>query len=182
MRRKLRFQSTFPVGGATAGVSDGLSSMVFQSTLPVGGSDNTSLLPFLRGRYFNPRSPHGERQRGYGCYLNQWNFNPRSPHGERQIPNVSKIQSESFQSTLPAWGATIENSGNITDNNFNPRSPHGERLILLVIVLILILFQSTLPAWGATINSLRQAFQLQFQSTLPAWGATVKSKHTAMTA
>ena len=110
------------------------------------------------------------------------NFNPRSPHGERHADANNLDAETQFQSTLPAWGATIENSGNITDNNFNPRSPHGERLILLVIVLILILFQSTLPAWGATINSLRQAFQLQFQSTLPAWGATVKSKHTAMTA
>ena len=33
-------------------------------------------------------------------------FNPRSPHGERQFKNVFLAKGDVFQSTLPAWGAT----------------------------------------------------------------------------
>ena len=57
----------------------------------------------------------------------------------------------SFQSTLPAWGATIE--GRIqaaAESGFNPRSPRGERPTIAVGVTARSLFQSTLPAWGAT--------------------------------
>ena len=35
--------------------------------------------------YFNPRSPHGERRRGYKARTRADNFNPRSPHGERHV-------------------------------------------------------------------------------------------------
>ena len=33
-------------------------------------------------------------------------FNPRSPHGERRQHEPYSQQSQKFQSTLPAWGAT----------------------------------------------------------------------------
>ena len=62
--------------------------------------------------YFNPRSPHGERQRGgmvsgYVCH-----FNPRSPHGERlkMLRQCGLLQ------------------------YFNPRSPHGERRSFLATI------------------------------------------------
>ena len=82
----------------------------------------------FQSNYFNPRSPHGERL----CVLFMYNFkryfNPRSPHGERRMtaeeaarlaisihaprtgsdrrkPRRKRRQS-SFQSTLPARGAT----------------------------------------------------------------------------
>ena len=32
-----------------------------------------------------------------------------------------------FQSTLPAWGATIHGTSSLQSRNFNPRSPRGER-------------------------------------------------------
>ena len=57
-----------------------------------------------------------------------------------------------FQSTLPAWGATI-------------RQCLGSSRCRI--------FQSTLPAWGATVDSTdRRRPIMIFQSTLPAWGAT----------
>ena len=34
-------------------------------------------------------------------------FNPRSPHGERPPETTQKRKSIKFQSTLPAWGATL---------------------------------------------------------------------------
>ena len=78
-------------------------------------------------------------------------FNPRSPHGERQLFKRSLASTLGFQSTLPARGAT-DGYNNITKIAmisihaprtgsdchtsplqfrivyFNPRSPHGERL------------------------------------------------------
>ena len=57
-----------------------------------------------------------------------------------------------FQSTLPAWGATI--------TCLSPARYFR--------------FQSTLPAWGATFKLSRDLFlPVKFQSTLPAWGATL---------
>ena len=78
--------------------------------------------------HFNPRSPHGERQRGtVRCVLHD-DFNPRSPHGERQEKGVQ---------ALPP-------------RHFNPRSPHGERPCDAAVSLFDFSFQSTLPARGAT--------------------------------
>ncbi len=77
-------------------------------------------------------------------------FNPRSPHGERHWPFDSCIVQVAFQSTLPAWGATIGLdkpevskpvsihaprmgsdlalvSCTLSPLRFNPRAPNGAR-------------------------------------------------------
>ena len=101
-----------------------------------------------------------------------------------------------FQSTLPAWGATWQCIAfPMRFAYFNPRSPHGERRVLYAFIKILSTFQSTLPAWGATGKDSppgKKQFHFNprsphgerlhlkyfafisdsFQSTLPAWGAT----------
>ncbi len=100
-------------------------------------------------------------------------FNPRSPRGERQRINAEIFVTVIFQSTLPAWGATLA----------------------LLQALFASIFQSTLPAWGATVlpycyhygydisihaprvgsdaTLFRMGMMITlFQSTLPAWGAT----------
>ena len=57
----------------------------------------------------------------------------------------------SFQSTLPVWGATDTIS----------------------IDMLCGVFQSTLPVWGATPRAmLANLIVFRFQSTLPVWGAT----------
>ena len=101
----------------------------------------------------------------------------------------------SFQSTLPARGATRVQSAARADRkdfnprsphgerhdsasafcslwHFNPRSPHGERLYQAGQRCKHGRFQSTLPARGATNISASSAVQSIFQSTLPARGAT----------
>ena len=78
------------------------------------------------------------------------NFNPRSPHGERRADVKLTLKQCSFQSTLPARGAT--DRVELKDRAF--------------------LFQSTLPARGATLELLKTAVYQSFQSTLPARGAT----------
>ena len=101
-------------------------------------------------------------------------FNPRSPHGERPKPARNGGIGSSFQSTLPARGATrpvrllllrlaisihaprtgsdiLLFSSKAAFFYFNPRSPHGERRIHTSAHLQAnSKFQSTLPARGAT--------------------------------
>ena len=139
-------------GSDSPPASQSIRTALFQSTLPARGA--TSRIPriVLQSRYFNPRSPHGERPGaaeaaeqagrisihaprtgsdtdarlvvGFDGY-----FNPRSPHGERL--------------RRPAWRTCR--------SYFNPRSPHGER-----------------PGSGK--SQAKSGFV--FQSTLPARGAT----------
>ena len=58
-------------------------------------------------RYFNPRSPNGERPCPVAALysVNRY-FNPRSPHGERLRADAKAATMPTFQSTLPARGAT----------------------------------------------------------------------------
>ena len=73
---------------------------------PRTGSDGVSLPRELRRIYFNPRSPHGERQAPSVSFLPGTYFNPRSPHGERLKLSGRTSRQKEFQSTLPARGAT----------------------------------------------------------------------------
>ena len=127
-----------------------------------------------RKKHFNPRSPHGERLSFFDftrvalyisihaprtgsdgnsyCQIPEYaNFNPRSPHGERHCESCNQPCLTTFQSTLPARGATFAVPKNVRRSkfqstlpargatciaewrithvaHFNPRSPHGERL------------------------------------------------------
>ena len=159
LRRGAEFQSTLPARGATrhCNPADAPQPEIFQPTLPargatVGadvlfhpafrisihaprtGSDSRRLPPPLLRRNFNPRSPHGERpltsDKTPSAFVY---FNPRSPHGERRANLPHALLHCTFQSTLPARGATIWT--NKTLSKF--------------------LFQSTLPARGATTAPLR---------------------------
>ena len=102
-------------------------------------------------------------------------FNPRSPYGERRIWSRSSSTSSSFQSTLPLRGATPRprRLAGATPY-FNPRSPYGERRGLHALLLGGVEFQSTLPLRGATLLlPLTAARSSIFQSTLPLRGATL---------
>ena len=81
-------------------------------------------------------------------------FNPRSPHGERPCSHPIPARDTSFQSTLPARGATcalLEVLG------IQPISIHA-------------------PRTGSDRGSVRGRAPPVFQSTLPARGATERSK------
>ena len=148
-------------------------SSIISIHAPRTGSDDGSRRHFEKRGNFNPRSPHGERR--FSRFLPRFaviisihaprtgsddgsrrhfekrgNFNPRSPHGERRADVKLTLKQCSFQSTLPARGAT--DRVELKDRAF--------------------LFQSTLPARGATLELLKTAVYQSFQSTLPARGAT----------
>ena len=115
------------------------------------GSDLRSSVPLVLPKNFNPRPPRGERL-GFMRYV------------------VSLVR---FQSTPPAWGATLKEYDSLyrelisihaprvgSDlrltyafkdcSYFNPRPPRGERRAQNISVINLFVFQSTPPAWGAT--------------------------------
>ena len=125
----IKFQSTLPVWGATGGAIPGAGKQAVSIHAPRVGSDRLVV---------------SENDK-------ELSFNPRSPCGERLLCAAAGGLEKSFQSTLPVWGATFENSEDYKATKF----------------------QSTLPVWGATPKSETINTQNLFQSTLPVWGATL---------
>jgi len=191
------FQSTLPARGATRVSCSRLCRPLVSIHAPRAGSDHHANPPIDWSRSFNPRSPRGERpparrqhspigsvsihapRAGSDAGLLEFvppsaGFNPRSPRGERHQHDKVEIIKATFQSTLPARGATrfqcrccgwltvsIHAPRAGSDANSSPRAKTPSW------------FQSTLPARGATspAPALVVAIAL-FQSTLPARGAT----------
>ena len=81
----LRFQSTLPVGGATAKIfSKTAAKTKFQSTLPVGGATNSKSIRSAQ-RFISIHAPRGGSDIVYvRTDTELLYFNPRSPWGERQ--------------------------------------------------------------------------------------------------
>ena len=140
---------------------------------PLAGSDSRLAPECHRFRYFNPRSPCGERQivndlvyrhrlfqstlplRGatssIGAPSQMCAFQSTLPLRGATRTHVSTHAPLPFQSTLPLRGATWHGAGDGQSlGHFNPRSPCGERRLGVYRVLTLNLFQSTLPLRGAT--------------------------------
>ena len=182
--------------GWSAGCSGGRR---FQSTLPAWG-ETACPSPCARSlSYFNPLSPHGERQKSEKQFQSAWvNFNPLSPHGERpscftmysrpmpisiHSPRMGrdytreKAQSGpkiiSIHSPRMGRDGGRQRSTNFS-RDFNPLSPHGERPDGCLEDEDYMRFQSTLPAWGETKNASLSCTSMPFQSTLPAWGETAQ--------
>ena len=169
----------------------------FQSTLPARGATETCPMLSNARRYFNPRSPHGERPKSSRARSRQKeDFNPRSPHGERRVIRSAPSGSAAFQSTLPARGATQSapkisprcpfqstlpargatgghRDGAAARPHFNPRSPHGERHAAARALdrRAISIHAPRTGSDGAVYTPLCE--RVQFQSTLPARGATM---------
>ena len=103
----LTFQSTLPARGATKDFLRKKQQVDISIHAPRTGSDVRCCQISRINKYFNPRSPHGERRITAHCRLCRCtHFNPRSPHGERRKKS--------------SWRKSVR-------QDFNPRSPHGER-------------------------------------------------------
>ena len=125
---------------------------IFQSTLPGWGATRPSSSSCQSSKYFNPRSPDGERPTWCArAPTARTNFNPRSPDGERR-------------GVRHAPGVVA---------NFNPRSPDGERPSRLGEHHRHAFISIHAPRMGSDRkgNRLRSRHS-KFQSTLPGWGAT----------
>ena len=96
---------------------------------PRTGSDFYVVVAFKNVLYFNPRSPHGERRDASRrddriLHTFQSTLPARGATGTTSTKHTARI----FQSTLPARGATNLMPTLSTETSyFNPRSPHGER-------------------------------------------------------
>ena len=152
--------------------------------------------------YFNPRSPHGERQTGSGRNFGISNFNPRSPHGERLAarrkgkrqrgisihaprmgsdPQTTAPSDTGFISIhAPRMGSDLSDRSRENKMSISIHAPRmGSDSTRFKSNIANAVFQSTLPAWGATAHVLlSRKLHVLFQSTLPAWGATVLSSLT----
>ena len=169
----------------------------FQSTPPARGATTSCDPRFPSRNDFNPRPPRGGRRRQFFLILAAVHFNPRPPRGGRPFCCFcSDFQIDSFQSTPPARGATVQpQEDHEVHGNFNPRPPRGGRLrdsmrcefcdifqstppargatsILRSLTILCSLFQSTPPARGATLPHILSPIIKLFQSTPPARGAT----------
>ena len=141
--------------GATDTLNNFPKVMQFQPTLPMRGATRRSPRCRPRCRYFNPRSPCGERPSRPGLPPKVWYFNPRSPCGERHLPAFARRMKRKFQPTLPMRGATCPPRPWATRTGyFNPRSPCGERPGSSCSLASRDTFQPTLPMRGATCCSL----------------------------
>ena len=145
-RRRLRrthiFQSTLPVGEATAFFPRRFKHLfLFQSTLPVGEATCAETAVVIWLTNFNPRFPWGKRPPPGGHNMNdifisihasrggsdgladgkgknRWNFNPRFPWGKR-LPMIQKLAGfVKFQSTLPVGEATFRTAANANGSGY----------------------------------------------------------------
>ena len=78
-----RFQSTLPLRGATCCLRRKETACIISIHAPLTGSDLIYVCTYYEFRYFNPRSPYGERLTKAPTGGVEIDFNPRSPYGER---------------------------------------------------------------------------------------------------
>ena len=141
------------MGSDQQGGYSGTAQQLFQSTLPGWGATVMLIFPVVPYRYFNPRSPDGERLgQTIPVVSAVTHFNPRSPDGERLTR---------FTTNLTAW------------SYFNPRSPDGERLESAAPNIASLMISIHAPRMGSDskFGTFLRKYD-EFQSTLPGWGAT----------
>ena len=163
---------------------------------PREGSDKVFRTLEAAIRYFNPRSPQGERHPCIPDLDTRTHFNPRSPQGERPPAPSGFLLVAIFQSTLPAGGATTsydlptiaiiisihaprrgsdlcESLWMALRGYFNPRSPQGERRLFDTCSDFNRDFNPRSPQGERQILFVLLMLRSIFQSTLPAGGATL---------
>ena len=198
-RRWPRFQSTFPLRGATVASLAFCWRLIFQSTFPLRGATRSGRQPVVPHRisihvplagsdgkagrrctvstYFNPRSPCGERPTAQHMAPRPMDFNPRSPCGERQATRPTGTAHPQFQSTFPLRGATGRGRWHDFHRIISIHAPLAGNDSCATLSTCDCRFQSTLPLRGATRSGMLTLRGSVFQSTLPLRGATFATIH-----
>ncbi|AUD73251.1 hypothetical protein NRBB09_1410 [Bifidobacterium breve] len=132
-----------------------------------------------RSRYFNPRSPDGERPERISMSAISRDFNPRSPDGERLLDGKANNNNERFQSTLPGWGAT---GGLLVaaeeQHHFNPRSPDGERRVEQSLLVPMPGISIHAPRMGSDVRVIaRMPFGDPISIHAPRMGSDRRGRH-----
>ena len=134
----------------------------FQPTLPARGATRPRRRNCCAPSYFNPRSPHGERQTGK---LELHFDKPISTHAPRtgSDPRFRVLFSHSFQfqPTLPARGATIFSVVMFFVLLISTHAPRtGSDLVVVMVMVVSSSFQPTLPH-GERLYRAKQASPAQ---------------------
>ena len=169
----MEFQPTLPARGATKQFGNIRTFVEISTHAPRTGSDGESAPASAPLRHFNPRSPHGERQRGGKAVKNKNEFQPTLPArgatGGRGRPKKTKSISTHAPRTGSDWRMRLAcRSRRISTHAPRTGSDNAPSCVENVPKL----FQPTLPARGATIAGGKTAEEAAFQPTLPARGAT----------
>ena len=175
-----------------------LHCLTFQSTLPVGGATAVHGLDPIPGK-ISIHAPRGGSDIEPGNENSKTSISIHAPRGGSDSWLASIFQPVViFQSTLPVGGATLpqtfqHHKGVIsihaprggsdtaasaprhTPSDFNPRSPWGERLIQDCDEISGQLFQSTLPVGGATIWELPPVGATRISIHAPRGGSDIQA-------
>ena len=127
------------------------SSLEFQSTRPAWGA--TSKRRGIGGEsHVSIHAPRVGRDDPGRCTRPPFGVSIHAPRVGRDQPNgIRGNQPPEFQSTRPAWGATIMRLGRLRGITVSIHAPRvGRDPERRLSQLTKIRFQSTRPAWGAT--------------------------------
>ena len=105
-------------------------------------------------------------------------FNPRSPHGERRDAAGERKERTGISTHAPRTGSDV--LGGVAEalmEDFNPRSPHGERRNDDVICRQHLKFQPTLPARGATAQAYYDSLDAAISTHAPRTGSDSATMH-----
>ena len=130
------FNPRSPHGERRSDSSGAVYSDCISIHAPRTGSDPTDYSIGNSGGWdFNPRSPHGERPSRMSKLRRLGSISIHAPRtGSDAAWRILQLRRLTFQSTLPARGATFERGDTARQqSDFNPRSPHGERPFLLLL-------------------------------------------------
>ena len=150
--QRVPFQSTLPARGATALSETGRYQAGISIHAPRTGSDITQNKKTARVWLISIHAPRTGSDGVSAQALSQTkhNFNPRSPHGERLIMRCMVDWLDTFQSTLPARGATAGFCIKKPDGKISIHAPRTGSDVIDIAPFDTPEFQSTLPARGAT--------------------------------
>ena len=123
-----RFQSTLPVGGATASSLQETAKLPISIHAPRGGSDGKNSEIKTAYSYFNPRSPWGERPELQSQQFGLIFISIHAPRGGSDVRRMFHPQVLSISIHAPRGGSDrMSVAWYYLSINFNPRSPWGER-------------------------------------------------------
>ena len=146
------FQPTLPARGATC-IAPTFGQPPFISThAPRTGSDKNERRPQPRHPDFNPRSPHGERQKSSKAQTRCWTFQPTLPArgATKALPELRK-QVRDFNPRSPHGERRQRGIMRLVKQDFNPRSPHGERHQALADLPVTIEISTHAPRTGSDV-------------------------------